>query len=311
MDTRIKAFWRRVKRLGSSPGRFRRWWSRNLARWAHATRVEPLWLEVNRLSIPISDVRKGWSLRIVQLSDIHLQRSMPLDYLQRCVAAANRENPDLIVITGDFIQSGHRYVEPVCEILSELSAPLGVLAVLGNHDYGVRNTWSLRRNHTLSKAITKGLQDRQIRVLQNELVTFAFQGTVLQVTGVGDLWSRQCHPAAAMRLLDPANPHVMLAHNPRTIELLGTARCDLMLSGHTHGGQVSLPGLGPVLIRGKMRRYAAGLIQHANRTVYVNKGIGFGFKFRLNRRPEIAAIELRGTRHLEPVAIGNETSPLS
>ena len=92
--------------------------------------------------------------------------------------------------------------------------------------------------------------------------------------------------------LDPARPRVVLAHNPQTVERLNGHRCDLMLSGHTHGGQVDWPGLGRVTLGKKARRFAAGLYRFEGTHLYVNKGVGFGFKFRFNVRPEVAVLRL-------------------
>src|SRR5262249_29846531 len=136
------------------------------------------------------------------------------------------------------------------------------------------------------------LSQRGIRVLHNELLTVEVDGVRYQISGVDDLWSRRCRPDLALKSLDPSVPHIMLAHHPRTIELLGDARCDLMLSGHTHGGQVHSQRFGSVALGRRMKRYAAGLYTHGQSRLYVNKGVGFGLKIRYNRRPEIAVFDL-------------------
>jgi predicted MPP superfamily phosphohydrolase len=144
----------------------------------------------------------------------------------------------------------------------------------------------------LYQSITDSLNQHGIRVLHNELLTVELNGVQYQISGVDDLWSRRCRPDVAMQYLDPALPHVMLAHHPRTIELLAGRRCDLMLSGHTHGGQVHLQRYGSVTLGKKMKRYAAGLYTHGHSRLYENKGVGFGLKIRYNRRPEIAVFDL-------------------
>lgn len=263
-----------------------------MARLSYAVLVEPTWLEVNRLQIPVGSVGATRSLRIVQLTDFHFQRRVSAKYVARCVEAANAERPDLIALTGDFVHKGHRYVEGIADLLSQLRAPLGVFAVLGNHDYAVRNALGIRRYPTLYRRVDESLIRRGIRVLHNELLTVECGGARYQISGVDDLWSRRCRPDVALENLDPGLPHVMLAHHPRTIELLGDRRCDLMLSGHTHGGQVHTRRFGSVALSKKMKRYAAGLYTLGASHLYVNKGIGFGFKIRYNRRPEIAVFEL-------------------
>ena len=116
---------------------------------------------------------------------------------------------------------------------------------------------------------------------------------IVVLTGVDDLWSRTCDLDRAYADHEPARPRLVLAHNPRTVERLRGRRCDLMLSGHTHGGQVDWPGLGRVTLGKKARRFAAGLYVHAGTHLYVNKGVGFGWRFRFGARPEVAVLTLR------------------
>ena len=289
----------RLQRLlnGSAPrrkGRFRlaRWVGSSLARLSYAVLVEPTWLEVNHLEIPVAGARAAERLRIVQLSDFHFQRRVPEKYIEHCIRSANAEQPDLVALTGDYIHKGPRFVDRIAEMLSDLQAPLGVYAVLGNHDHAVRNAWGLRGYPTLHRKIAGSLERHGIRVLHNELLSLDHGGARYQISGVDDLWSRRCRPDLALERLDPALPHVMLAHHPRTIELIVGKRCDLMLSGHTHGGQVHTRRFGSPTLGRKMKRYAAGLYCVADSHLYVNKGVGYGLKIRFNRRPEIAVFDL-------------------
>jgi predicted MPP superfamily phosphohydrolase len=275
-------------------GRFRlaRWVGRSLAHLSYAVLVEPTWLEVNHLEIPVAGAPAAGRLRIVQLSDFHFQRRVPEKYIEHCIRSANAEEPDLVALTGDYIHKGPRFVDRIAEMLSHLKAPLGVYAVLGNHDHAVRNSWGLRSYPMLHRKIAASLERHGIRVLHNELEVLEHAGARFQISGVDDLWSRRCRPDLALAQLDPEFPHVMLAHHPRTIELIAGKRCDLMLSGHTHGGQVHTRRFGSPALGRKMKRYAAGLYSVADSHLYVNKGIGYGLKIRFNRRPEIAVFDL-------------------
>src|SRR5262249_54487832 len=127
---------------------------------------------------------------------------------------------------------------------------------------------------------------------RNETQVLARGGHQLYLTGVEDLWSRVCDLDRALEGLSPSVPRVVLAHNPRTIEHLRGRRCDLMLSGHTHGGQVNLPGVGRLALGPRARRFAAGLYHVDNTTLYVNKGIGFGLRIRFGVRPEVTVLTL-------------------
>ena len=281
-------------RVGRARGRWARWIGRNWARVSYGYRVEPTWLEVNRFEVPIRNLPAAFAgFRIVQLSDFHCSRQVTPAYLSEAVHLAQAEAPDLVVLTGDFIHRGYKYVNAAAKQLGRLSAPHGVFAVLGNHDFSVRNALGFRRYRHLHRAVASALSNHGIRVLHNESVRLRRQGASLHLLGVEDLWSRVCDLDSAFADLPASVPCVVLAHNPRTVERLGDRRCDLMLSGHTHGGQVHLPGLGRPTLSRRARRLAAGMYRHGSTQVYVNKGIGFGFRFRFGVRPEVAVLSLQ------------------
>jgi uncharacterized protein len=270
-----------------------RWLGRNWARVSYGYKVEPTWLELNQLEIPVKGLPAAFAgYRIVQLTDFHCSRQVTTAYLAEAVALAGGQQADLAVLTGDFIHKGYKYVDRVADVLGGLNTPGGVYAVLGNHDFSVRNALGFRRYRKLHQAVADALQANGIRVLRNESVRLERQESELYLTGVDDLWSRVCDLDRAFAGLNPVTPRVVLAHNPRTVERLGEHRCDLMLSGHTHGGQVNWPGLGRPMLTRNGRRFAAGLYRHENTYLYVNKGVGFGFRFRFGVRPEVAVATL-------------------
>lgn len=292
-------------RTDARPGNSSRLWATWLGRkWAHftyAVRVEPTWLELNLHEVPIADLQPAFSgLRIVQMSDFHCGHQVTPAYLGEAVELAQAQAPDVVVLTGDFIHKGFDHIEAVARVLGRLHAPLGVFAVLGNHDFSVRNALGIRRYRHLHRAVASALTAQKIRVLHNETVTLTRGGGRLHLTGVEDLWSRVCDLDRACHGSCATVPRVILAHNPFTIEQLAGRRCDLMLSGHTHGGQVNLPGLGRVGLSPKARRFAAGMYHHHNTILYVNKGVGFGVRMRYRVRPEVAVLVLRPT----PAGIG-------
>jgi uncharacterized protein len=285
---------RRGTQAGHRGRRFARLLGRGWARLTYARRVEPTWLELNRHDVPVRGLPEPFAgLRIVQLSDFHCSRHVTAEYLNEAVDLAQAQGGDVIVLTGDFIHKGFRYVEDVARVLGRLSAPHGVYAVLGNHDFSVRNALGIRRHPHLHRAVAAALRAQGIRVLQNETVRLTRGAHALHLTGVDDLWSRVCDLAQAFAGLCPSVPRVVLAHNPWTVEHLADHRCDLMLSGHTHGGQINLPGLGRITLGPKGRRYAAGMYRCGETYLYVNKGVGFGFRVRYGVRPEVAVLTLR------------------
>src|SRR5437667_10679608 len=136
----------REARKDAGPGRLARWIGRGWARLTYATRVEPHWLEVNRHDVPIADLPEPFhGLRIVQLCGLHCGRHVTPAYLEEAVDLALGQQGDVVVLTGDFIHKGFRHVERMARVLGRLASPHGVFAVLGNHDFSVRNALGWRR----------------------------------------------------------------------------------------------------------------------------------------------------------------------
>jgi predicted MPP superfamily phosphohydrolase len=283
-----------LERLSHPVRNWTRWLGRNWARLSYGFRIEPTWLELNRVEIPLVGLPRCFDgFRIAQLSDLHCGGHVPVSHVQEAVDLAQRQRPDLVALTGDFVHKGFRHVRSAARAVGRLRAPHGVFAVLGNHDFSVRNALGIRRYRTLHHAIDRALQDQGIRVLRNEALRLPRHNRSIIVGGVDDLWSRCCDLRSTLSGLPKHAPRIILAHNPRTIERLGGERCDLMLSGHTHGGQIDWPGLGRPFLGRRARRFASGLYRHNDTHLYVNKGVGFGFRFRFGVRPEVAVITLR------------------
>jgi predicted MPP superfamily phosphohydrolase len=264
--------------------------------WAHisyAYHVEPTWLEVNRATLTVRGLPAAFDgVKIAHLTDFHCGSHIPREYLEDAIARTHDEKPDLIALTGDFIDRGPGHVSSAAKLFRHLKAPLGVFAVLGNHDFSVHTARGVRRHIGLDREITDALESEGVSVLRNRAVRFDRGGGGLVVAGVDDLWSGEANPDAALARECPNTPRVVLAHNPRAVESFGEIRADLVLSGHTHGGQINLPRLGRILLAKKARRWAAGLYPHNGGHVYVNKGVGFGWRFRFGVRPEIAVFTL-------------------
>lgn len=287
--------WLRAEtRAGRARGRWVQWIGRGWARVSYGYRVEPTWLELNRVLVPVQGLASSFAgFRIAQLSDFHCSRQVTPAYLGEAVDLTQAQHPDLVVLTGDFIHHGFKYIQSVARTLARLHAPHGVFAVLGNHDFSVRNALGFRRHRHLHRAVADALGEHGIRVLHNESLPLVRGSDTLYLVGVEDLWSRALDLDRAFAGVPPEAPRVVLAHNPRTVEWLNGQRCDLMLSGHTHGGQVHVPGLGRPTLGRNARRFAAGMYHYRGALVYVNKGVGFGFRFRYGVRPEVALFTLQ------------------
>lgn len=267
---------------------------RNWARLQYARRVEPTWFEMNRITIAVRGLPASFDgLRIAQLSDFHCGEQIPEGYLEQVLEQTCRDEPDLIALTGDFVHKGYRHVEASAKLFGQITSPLGVYAVLGNHDFSVRNALGIRRHPGLHQAIATALEANGVTVLRNQARRLERGGEGLVIAGIDDLWSKEADADKALGDQCPNTPRIVLAHNPQSVELLENHRADLVLSGHTHGGQINWPGLGRVLLGKRAKRWAAGLYEQPGGCLYVNKGVGFGWRFRFGVRPEVAIITLK------------------
>ncbi len=223
--------------------------------------------------------------KIVQLSDIHSSHSIREDYLNRVVQEVNQLNPDLLVLTGDYL-SGKRdkkYFPEWLRALSKLYKGMKKYAILGNHDF-----W------TDASFVEKGLKEADIRVLRNEHSIIRQSDDFFYLAGVDDLTVRKTDIVKATQNM-PLNAFtILLSHHPDFIPTAADYRFNLMLSGHTHGGQIHMPFIGPLIVPSRFgRKYAEGLHKVKNTYLYINRGIGvITPPIRFLCRPEITEITL-------------------
>jgi predicted MPP superfamily phosphohydrolase len=262
----------------------------------YALLVEPRRFVVSRREIPIRGLpRELDGLRLVQLTDIHHGPWLSLGYVRAVVDAANELRPDLVCLTGDYVHHSAAYIEPVVAELARLRPRVATVAVLGNHDWW-EDAERMRRAFARTEVV---LLDNDHRVLTpgRRLETRAERG--LAVCGVGDLWEDIPDYVAALGGLPEAMPRLLLSHNPDVAEepglVRGGQRVDLMLSGHTHGGQIRLPGLGtPITSSRYGQKYARGLVEGPSCPVFVCPGVGVsGLPLRFGVPPEVAVLVLR------------------
>ena len=222
-------------------------------------------------------------LKIVHLTDIHHSLFTPLEDVQRAVHLANLLRPDIVALTGDYVTLSPSYIWPVARALGKLRARQGVFAVLGNHDFQVD-----------ADAITQALRAQHIRVLRNGHHALRCGSATLWVVGIDDLWWGYDDLPAALRSVPARDPKILLCHNPLGIWRAVKHGVDLMLSGHTHGGQVRLPVVRS-LYRSKLgERFVEGWNRLDGTQIYVNRGIGkVVVPVRVGCPPEIACLRLR------------------
>jgi uncharacterized protein len=252
---------------------------------AYARLIEPYNYWVSETDVFIRDLPERFEgFRITQLTDIHHSSIVPLAEIRRIVELARRTEPDLCVLTGDYTTTYRRFIEPCAEALAPLRAREGVWAVLGNHDH-----------FTDPELTRRALQRNGITVMDNTHTTLRRGPDTLQLSGIDDwTWNAVDWPGAFSGL-KPDTPTILLSHQPTVLDLEQTQNVSLILSGHTHGGQVRLPFVGaPARFATNDLKYDRGLFRRGGTQLYVSSGTGvIGLPVRLGVRPEIAVIRLK------------------
>ncbi|MGA7157260.1 MAG: metallophosphoesterase [Acidobacteriaceae bacterium] len=248
--------------------------------------------EITHKTVPIRDLPDGFAnFRIVQMSDIHLEEFTEPSFLERMVAEVNELNPDLVLITGDYVSRGPLSLKVswnaagvAAEILSTLKAPQRI-GVLGNHDVNVG-----------ADHVIRPLEAHGTPVLVDSYTPLERGRDVLWVCGANDAGTR----IPDLNFAIPANPRapvIFMCHEPdyaeKVVEHPRFPLIDLMLSGHSHGGQIRLPVIGPLILPPMGQKYVEGMFQLGHMQLYVNRGIGtVGLPFRLNCPAELTEFTL-------------------
>jgi predicted MPP superfamily phosphohydrolase len=255
---------------------------------ARAAFAEPYSLVVERTEINLRRLPAALDgLRVVQLSDIHHSPFTGREQIERAVELANSLRPDIIALTGDYISHEREYAAPCAEMLGKLRARCGVYAVLGNHDH-----W------TDAALITDLFQAEGIRVLVNEGMRFEhpeYPGASFWLAGVDDTMVGLEDLPLALAGSAADELKLLLAHNPIVLRRAARAGVDLVLSGHTHGGQVTLRAERSPSGRPR-RRLLRGLGRQGDTQIYVTRGLGtVVLPVRYGCLPEVSLLELKSS----------------
>ena len=259
--------------------------------------VESNYPHVVRMEIPLTRLPEAFDgLTIAQLSDFHYDHFSAVP-IRKAVETVQSLKPDLIALTGDFVtvpvlerptslRRAASTAAPCAQILQGLQAPMGKFAILGNHDGeagGVR--------------IARMLSDHGVPVLRNKAVPLERGIDRLWVVGIDDVLRGEPDLGAAIGKIPANEATILLAHEPDFADEASLRPIDLQLSGHSHGGQVWIPGIGAPWLPPLSRKYPRGLYQVGNLTLYTNIGIGtIRAPVRINCPPEITLITLRTRR---------------
>ena len=245
---------------------------------AYGVAYERHQLGTTEATLPVSGLAPALDgLRIGLVTDIHHSAMVPADDVRAAVDRIGAARPDLIVLGGDYVTWGDRtYVGPVAELLAPLRAPNGIFAILGNHD----------DDRDMATALTA----QHIEVLKDARTRVGIRGEGLELAGIR-FWTRKTSEIARV-VRGARDTVILLAHDPR--RLVEAAELDLpaVLSGHTHGGQIVLPGVGAIA----HRRFPvlSGLGSRENTSMFVSRGVGTVYvPIRINCPPEVAIVTLR------------------
>jgi predicted MPP superfamily phosphohydrolase len=244
---------------------------------AHGFLYERHDLEVTRKAFPISGLPEPLrGLRIGVLTDIHRSQTVSHAMVTSAVDMLMAERPDLILLGGDYVSwRDQRYVHPAADALARLSAPHGVIAILGNHDD--------------EREMPAALAAKGFTVLKDARTRLAIRGEVMDFAGIR-YWTYKVGDIA--HVMRGAVPHaILLAHTPKRLFEAQQLAVPAVVSGHTHGGQIVLPGVGAVAAR--EFPVIAGVEQHQGTTIFVSRGVGTVYlPIRINCRPEVAVLTL-------------------
>lgn len=255
------------------------------AGWIYSAEVERRWLAVERVTVSLPALPPAFhGLTLAVCGDWHIGPYISANEIHAAVDEVLRLRADAVLLTGDFVSSSAGYeTELLAAELKRLSAPLGVYAVLGNHDWWHR-----------PEAVRAAMAQSGARLLQNESVMLTRNGENLFLVGLDSYFERHTDIPRALAHVPPSAPAIVLAHEPDVADLLSAEpRALLQISGHSHGGQVRLPGLKPLLLPVYGEKYPLGLQRAGGLWVYTNRGIGVTkLPVRFNCRPEVTLLML-------------------
>lgn len=255
--------------------------------WTYITKIEPTWVDFTEVKLRLPRLNEAFEgFRLVQITDIHMSVALPAEKLMEVCDLVLEKQPDLVVMTGDYLYRRRRIQQTIDSFIGavqKLTHAVPVVGVLGNHDY---RTGASRMRQMLAAA--------GIRELQNDVMSIERGGSQLHIAGVDDPWMGRPQLDTVVAQLPKQGAAILLAHEPDYADKSSaTGRFDLQLSGHSHGGQVVLPLIGPPLLPHMGEKYPSGLYQVGTMLQYTSRGLGMVDPFvRFNCRPEVTMFTL-------------------
>ncbi|HSY23258.1 MAG TPA: metallophosphoesterase, partial [Polyangiaceae bacterium] len=253
----------------------------------YGTLVRRRWFHVVERDVVIPGLDKRLDgLRIAHLSDLHIGSLTPRSWGLRWSHAANGRHPDFTVVTGDLVTSGTAFHDDVADVVGALRAKHGVFVSMGNHDY-----------FGDGEPLVAKMRAKGVTVLRNEGTRIDHDGAAVWLAAIDDTWTRRDDMEAALRGRPAEALAVLLAHDPNEFDEAAAAGANLVLAGHTHGGQIGVPFLYRYANLATIPyRYTIGIYRRGTSVLYVHPGLGTtGPPMRLGVAPEVTVLRLRGT----------------
>jgi hypothetical protein len=250
--------------------------------------VRRFWFVTKHIEIAVDGLPRAFDgFRIAQLSDMHIGAYTPRQWGDRWVKKANAERPDLTVVTGDMVTSGVEYHSDIADIIADLRAKHGTFVSMGNHDYFGEG-----------EPLISMIRERGVAVLRNEGLTLEKDGESIYLAAIDDTWTKRDDMNLALSKRPEGMPCVLLCHDPERFPQAAKAGVEVVLSGHTHGGQVGVPFLARWLNFSKIaHHYNLGIYTKGKSTLYVHPGLGItGPPIRIGIAPAVVMITLRQGR---------------
>jgi len=261
--------------------------------FSYASVIAPHQVAVRRYTMAVHDLPTALEgLRIVQISDTHYGPYVSLDYLEGVIQQVNSLRGDVVLLTGDYVHKTPASIADGVGVFKGLHAPLGVVGVLGNHDH-----WEgAGRIRSQFEKISVPLIDNDRVFLTADRMGRTPCSDSICIAGVGDLWEEGVDFDRALQGVPDAMARLVLSHNPDAAEsVFGDHRIDMMFSGHTHGGQMLFPGVGPIAPSRYGAKYLGGVCRGPRCPVVVSRGIGMSVvPMRFRVAPELVVVDVHG-----------------
>ena len=243
--------------------------------------LEKYWLQVKKYQININKTNYIGK-KIIFLSDFHHSPIVKINYIKKVVNTVNNLKPDIIILGGDYVSNHKKYIQPLFNELKLLRANLGVYGVIGNHDINVSK-----------KQILQAMKEANINSLDNLFYRIYNNKESIVLCGVKDFLYDKPSIEEMLKNVDYDDFVILVCHNPDYLEEIKDKKIDLMLSGHTHGGQVTMFGLyAPYIPSNFKQKYRTGLKINNNIKLIISNGVGcVGLPIRFFSRPQIVEIE--------------------